>query len=65
MNISRRTSIGSFSYLEMKNKKRIKYIFSNIFKTVFEIFKKWKNFWTNYGHRKIIRCFFITNILKY
>ncbi|MFR3298936.1 MAG: hypothetical protein ACLTQH_03615 [Fusobacterium sp.] len=40
MNISRRTSIGSFSYLEMKNKKRIKYIFSNIFKTVFGIFKK-------------------------
>ncbi|WP_268825898.1 hypothetical protein [Fusobacterium perfoetens] len=40
MNISRRTSIGSFSYLEMKNRKRIKHILKNFLKVVFSIFQK-------------------------
>lgn len=40
MNISNRTSIGKFSYLEAKNKKRIKYMITAFFKRIAGIFHK-------------------------
>ncbi len=40
MKISSRTSIGSFSYLKAGNKKRFKYIITNITEALLSIFQK-------------------------